>query len=94
MFTQIKAHFDDLLILIKLVGLHTRQMGLTEQEREYQLAVAELKSYSDRDLLDLGLTRGSIDYAVRHGRPGIEEGLAVPGQNINQCEHPPHQLAA
>ena len=42
-------------------------------EADYRIAVAELESYSDADLLDLGLTRGAIPEAVRNGRPGFPE---------------------
>ena len=34
--------------------------------------VEELGAYSDRELADLGLARGSIREAVRYGRPGID----------------------
>lgn len=44
-------------------------------KREYAKAVAELNGYSDAELADLGISRGSIKYAVRHGRPGIDYGL-------------------
>lgn len=36
-------------------------------------AVSELESYSDRELLDLGIARGSIRQVVESGRPGIDE---------------------
>jgi uncharacterized protein YjiS (DUF1127 family) len=42
-------------------------------EAEYRAAVAELESYSDADLHDLGLSRVSIPEAVRNGRPGFPE---------------------
>ena len=35
-------------------------------------AVHELKSYSDQDLHDLGITRGTITESVVNGREGIE----------------------
>ncbi len=35
-------------------------------------AIRELKSYSDRELSDLGINRGMIADAVRNGRPGID----------------------
>ena len=40
---------------------------------EYHAAVAELESYSDLELQDLGLSRAAIPEAVRHGRPGFPE---------------------
>lgn len=36
-------------------------------------AVSELESYSDRDLMDLGISRGSIRQVVVSGRPGIDD---------------------
>lgn len=36
-------------------------------------AIAELKSFSDAELNDLGVSRGDIEYVVRHGRPCIEQ---------------------
>ncbi|MBX6322947.1 MAG: DUF1127 domain-containing protein [Rhodospirillaceae bacterium] len=42
-------------------------------EADYAAAVAELETYADEELWDLGLTRGSIAEAVRHGRPGFPE---------------------
>ena len=35
-------------------------------------AIRELNSYSNRELHDLGITRGSIPEAVRNGRPETE----------------------
>ena len=35
-------------------------------------AVEELQAYSEKELHDLGITRGSIEDVVQHGRPGIE----------------------
>ena len=40
---------------------------------DYAKAVAELRAYSDAELNDLGLTRGTIEDAVRDGRPGYPE---------------------
>lgn len=45
----------------------TRQMAMSRLR-----AIAELRSYSDRELRDLGITRGSIVEAVANGRPGID----------------------
>ena len=45
--------------------------GLTNAD--YRNAVAELESYSDAELQDLGLSRGAIPDAVRNGRPGFPE---------------------
>ena len=35
-------------------------------------AILELQSYSENELHDLGITRGTIKEAVRHGRVGID----------------------
>ena len=35
-------------------------------------AIKELSTYSEPELHDLGITRGSIEEVVKHGRPGIE----------------------
>ena len=35
-------------------------------------AVEELRAYSEKELADLGICRGSIEDVVQHGRPGIE----------------------
>ena len=54
-------------------GLGKPNLGRPLTEADYSAAVAELKACSDADLLDLGLTRGGIEDAVRHGRPGFPE---------------------
>jgi uncharacterized protein YjiS (DUF1127 family) len=41
-------------------------------EAELAQAAAELRQYTDAQLLDLALTRGEIADAVRYGRPGID----------------------
>jgi uncharacterized protein YjiS (DUF1127 family) len=48
-------------------------LGRPMTDADYRVAIAELESYSDTDLLDLGLSRGAIPEAVRHGRPGFPE---------------------
>ena len=40
---------------------------------DFATAAAELRAYSDAELSDLGLTRGTIEHAVRNGRPGYPE---------------------
>lgn len=40
---------------------------------EIRQAIRELRSLSDRDLNDMGLARSEIEYAVRHGRKGIDD---------------------
>jgi len=54
-------------------GLGSLRFGRRPREADYRAAIAELESYSDTDLLDLGLSRGSIPEAVRNGRPGFPE---------------------
>jgi len=41
-----------------------RKVGRAERRR----AIAELRSLSDSQLRDLGITRGSISHSVRYGR--------------------------
>lgn len=40
---------------------------------EENRCVKELKRYSDLELSDLGLSRGSIRQSVRYGRPGVDK---------------------
>ena len=47
--------------------------GRRATEADYRAAIAELQSYSDSELQDLGLSRGAIADAVRNGRPGFAE---------------------
>jgi uncharacterized protein YjiS (DUF1127 family) len=54
-------------------GLGSLRFGRRPTEADYRAAIAELESYSDTDLLDLGLSRGAIPEAVRNGRPGFPE---------------------
>lgn len=42
------------------------------EEKEIKRAIRELKSFDDRQLRDIGIPRGEIELAVRHGRPGYE----------------------
>jgi uncharacterized protein YjiS (DUF1127 family) len=39
------------------------------RERKNRWAIAELLALDDRMLKDIGLSRGEIDHAARHGRP-------------------------
>lgn len=41
----------------------------TISEQNIRTAVTQLNAMTDRELDELGLTRGSIEYAVRYGRP-------------------------
>jgi len=54
-------------------GLGSLRFGRKLTEADYRTAIAELESYSDVELLDLGLSRGAIPEAVRNGRPGFPE---------------------
>lgn len=54
-------------------GLGSLRFGRPLTEADYRAAVAELESYSDAELHDLGLSRGAIPEAVRNGRPGFPE---------------------
>ena len=40
--------------------------------KDEQRHISELETYSDSDLADLALSRGTIRDSVRNGRPGIE----------------------
>ena len=56
--------------------IYSSQVAKPEPElnpADVQSAIEELHAYSDQELEDLGLTRGTIEYAVRNGRPGFEE---------------------
>jgi uncharacterized protein YjiS (DUF1127 family) len=55
-------------------GLGRFKFAPAFSETELATAVAELEGYQDAELWDLGLTRGTIEDAVRHGRPGFPEG--------------------
>ena len=47
-------------------------VAIARSERELMAAMAELDTYSDAELNDLGISRAGIAEAVRHGRPGID----------------------
>ena len=47
-------------------------VAVARSERELTAAMAELDTYSDAELNDLGISRAGIAEAVRHGRPGID----------------------
>ena len=42
------------------------------EEKEIKRVIRELKGFNDRQLSDIGIPRGEIERAVRHGRPGYE----------------------
>jgi len=41
-------------------------------KKEIDTAVSTLRSFSDKDLRDLGIGRGEISYVVEHGRQGFD----------------------
>jgi len=53
--------------------LHEDSVRVAAAANEIRTAVKELQNYSDAELADLGISRGSIQDAVLHGRPGIEQ---------------------
>jgi uncharacterized protein YjiS (DUF1127 family) len=61
---------------------------VNEKEHEIQKAIKELESYSARELADLGITRGDIEFVVRNGRPKLDE------DPRNKNLHNQHPLAA
>lgn len=50
----------------------SEQLALSKKLRDEKKAVQQLQRYSDAELSDLGICRGSILDAVRNGRPGID----------------------
>lgn len=54
-------------------GIGGLRFGRQLTDADYRAAIAELESYSDAELEDLGLSRGVIPEAVRNGRPGFPE---------------------
>lgn len=45
--------------------------------REIRRSMRELEAYSDRELEELGISRGGIREAVTNGRPGIDRPYAA-----------------
>lgn len=54
------------------LALAARPAVLTADESAVKQAIAELSDYSDRELADLGVSRGSLEDAVRYGRAEVE----------------------
>lgn len=54
-----------------------RFLGVSRRDSEIRRAIAELSTYTDRELADIGVSRGSIHEAVLHGRPGIDVPVAA-----------------
>jgi uncharacterized protein YjiS (DUF1127 family) len=61
---------------------------VNEKEQEIQQAIKELKTYSARELADLGITHGDIEFVVRNGRPKLDE------DPRNKNLHNQHPIAA
>lgn len=55
----------------KIDSVSKIQAAATNELKQRQ-AARELNSFSDTELRDIGVTRGSIDEVVRYGREGIE----------------------
>ena len=55
-----------------IAGLGRFELG-SFRGPDFAKAAAELRAYSDAELSDLGLSRGTIEHAVRNGRPGYPE---------------------
>ncbi len=53
-------------------GSATKQKLESQSAQEFR-AIRELNSYSDRELHDIGINRGMIANAVKHGRYGIDD---------------------
>lgn len=50
--------------------LWSARMGVgLAAERRRRRAIRELQQFDDNTLADIGISRGEIEYAVRHGRP-------------------------
>ena len=49
----------------------TKEAGDLNQSAEND-ALRELQKYSDKELADIGITRGEIRHVVKHGRAGID----------------------
>jgi uncharacterized protein YjiS (DUF1127 family) len=56
---------------------HDDARGQTHAHR-YAEAEAELQALSERELADLGIARGEIAHAVRHGRTGFVSDVIRP----------------
>lgn len=52
--------------------LQDQDMITPFSQKELSTAASTLRSFSDRDLNDLGIGRGEIGYVVKYGRPGYD----------------------
>jgi len=57
---------------VKQVPGTLQAVGGARDSAEIKKAINELSSYSDRELAELGVTRGTIEESVRYGRQNIE----------------------
>lgn len=53
-------------------GLPTAANTLSVNTEAQKQAIKELSAYSDKELHDVGISRGSIEEAVLNGRPGVD----------------------
>jgi len=54
----------------------------SSEKKRISEAEAALRSLSNAELSDLGISRGEIPYVVRHGRPGIDPDPAGPSGQV------------
>lgn len=52
-----------------LIIVLKRLLGRIGAEWRLRRSLETLRSFDDHMLADIGLTRGSVEYAVRYGRP-------------------------
>jgi uncharacterized protein YjiS (DUF1127 family) len=63
----------EVLLFDKKMQINDVHQSINQQEKEIRKAIDELNNYSDRELSDLGITRNSIEFVVRNGRPRLDE---------------------
>lgn len=56
----------------------------SEKEDEIKRAINELRSYSDRELADIGVARNDIEFVVRNGRSRLDEDPRNQNMNTQQ----------
>lgn len=55
-------------VITKALGFVYAKHQQDSKQKEMRQAIRELETFSDRELMDLGLVRGDIERAVRYGR--------------------------
>lgn len=60
-------------IIGKVLNRHQQTQSSHVSEHEIREAIAQLNEMSDRELSELGLARGGIEYAVRYGRSADQQ---------------------